>query len=370
MSRLSKTVLAVSILLTVGVMVIGFWSSWSNLSAAAAAHGWHYPWHLPAELDLGCVAFVLLDQLAVTVHRRSRWLHAAAWAFAGASVWANAAVSDGSATWRVIYAAAPAAWVLGVEAIRFFLRAAQQPEAPADVLPWRRWLAAPKSTFRIRQRMLALNITYQHALWVRQAVMLAADLVNTDPGWQNAPALLRAQIRAWEVPAAVHAVIRDAAEAGSVPDFEAAVSGWITAALTAAERHSQSLARARFEATAGPAGEATSGTPSETAPEAPSSGPAGTAPKPAREARPKAAPAAAADYSRAPSKTAVRKMTGADLAPYVRCWVENGGTPTIAAVHRRFHVGDAKAREALQAAGLRDGDASAVVIQLDREAAR
>ena len=134
-------------------MAIGFLSSFLTLYGAADAHGWRFPWRLPLAVDFGILAYVVLDHLAVTLGSRSRWLHAAAWSLAAFTIWANAAVSTtGGTVWRVIDAAMPALWVLGVEALRFtWKRLHEDPAARPGRIPSGRYLAAPVATARMRR---------------------------------------------------------------------------------------------------------------------------------------------------------------------------------------------------------------------------
>ena len=147
-------------------MAMGFTSSFATLYHAAAAHHWTFPWLLPLSIDSGILAYVVLDHLAVTLGARSRWLHSAAWALAAFTVWANAAVSGGAGEWRVIHAAMPALWVLGVEALRFtWKRVHEDQAAKADRIPPGRYLAAPLATARMRRRMwLTAETSYPRAV--------------------------------------------------------------------------------------------------------------------------------------------------------------------------------------------------------------
>jgi hypothetical protein len=322
--------LAVAILMELCCMGLGFWSSWGNLSAGAAAHGWAESWHLPATLDCAVVAFVLLDQIAVSVFGvRSRPLRWTAWAIAGFSVWANFGLASGDLTWRVIFAAMPALWVAGVEALRLFWRLLRRSADPVpDSIPAGRWLADPLGTLRMRRRMLLQGITsYAEALAVQRACLLARDLVTASPGWDESPALLRRQIGTWDVPAPVLAAIRSALSHGSVPDLEPVVIGWTSADLTRTERHAVSLTSARTAA-----GREASPEPDQ---------PAVDAPDLKADHQPDGKPL------RKPTKAAVRKMTGADLVPYVQQFLGIDPLPTKDAIMTTFHVGPAKAGDTL-----------------------
>jgi hypothetical protein len=81
--RGQKIALGAAIVIVIAGMVGGFWSSFNNLYNAAAAHGWDFPALLPLCVDSGILAYVVLDQLAVTIGGRSHWLHYVAWGLAG-----------------------------------------------------------------------------------------------------------------------------------------------------------------------------------------------------------------------------------------------------------------------------------------------
>jgi len=341
LDRLNKWQFAgvvVAVVIVVAGMAGGFWSSFSNLYAAAAAAGWKVPALLPLCIDSGILAYVLLDHLAVTLGARSRWLHVIAWALAGFTVWANAVVAPASSTvWRVIYAAMPALWVVGVEALRFFWRLlrTEHEDAPArGRVPAGRWLANPATAALLQRRMWMLNETsWPRMAAIDDARLYARDLVRAaaDRGRTGAPvpAMLSSRIRSGRLPGAVLSAIDDALRYGDFSRVEAAVHSWVAAQMTLTERFAADLQTERrtiAKQAAGPARET------------------GLAP------RPRAASKRTPDYSRKPSAKAAKAMSGADLAPYVEAWIAGGGRPTCAAVSGAFHVGDPKAREALEAA--------------------
>lgn len=177
--------------LVVAGMLIGFTSSFITLAAAASGQGWRYPALLPLSVDSGILAYVLLDHLAIGLGAKSRWLHLVAWALAAFTVWANAAVAPAHGlTWRVIHAAMPALWVLGVEALRFTWRRLHAAQAQGrDSIPLARWLLAPKGTFLLWRRMvLWQENSYARALGREQVRRQAVARLRAEhgPSWRTA----------------------------------------------------------------------------------------------------------------------------------------------------------------------------------------
>jgi len=228
-----RITLAFAIILVGAGMVFGFVSSFTTLYGAAQAHGWRYPAMLPAGVDVGILAYVLLDHLAVTLGSRSRWLHAVAWALAGFTVWANAVVApaDGR-VWRVIHAAMPALWVLGVEALRYIWhRLHADAAARSDAIPAARWIASPLPTLAMWKRMALHNVTSYPVAVAREearilALDLAADVFGKD--WKReAPSLLRHHLKTGTLPGDI-ARTCDLATAGHMPSVADQVEAWVT----------------------------------------------------------------------------------------------------------------------------------------------
>lgn len=177
--------------LVVAGMLIGFTSSFITLAAAASRQDWRYPALLPLSVDSGILAYVLLDHLAIGLGSKSRWLHLVAWALAAFTVWANAAVAPAHGlTWRVIHAAMPALWVLGVEALRFTWRRLHAMKAQGrDSIPLARWLLAPAGTFLLWRRMvLWQENSYARALGREQLRRQAVARLRAEHGtsWRKA----------------------------------------------------------------------------------------------------------------------------------------------------------------------------------------
>jgi hypothetical protein len=232
-------------------MAIGFLSSFLTLYGAAEVHGWRFPWRLPLSVDFGILAYVVLDHLAVTLGSRSRWLHIAAWSLAAFTIWANAAVSTtGGTVWRVIDAAMPALWVLGVEALRFtWKRVHEDQAAKADRIPAGRYLAAPLATARMRRRMwLTAETSYPRAVAIEDARLHAADLIRAAieaDASMTVPGALRRAVRTGRLPASVIAAVDGGLRFGGASEWEPEVASWITSRLTLPERLAAQLRNER-----------------------------------------------------------------------------------------------------------------------------
>lgn len=248
-----RRALRAAVFTVIAGMVMGFWSSYTTLYAAAVGHRWATPAFLPLSVDTGIVAYVILDHLAIILGARSRLLHLIALALAAFTVWANAAVSvSGGATWRVIHAAMPALWVLGVEALRFMWRQLHA-APPPDRIPQGRWLAEPWTAFLLWRRMMLLSV----ASWQKMAAMEDTRLhlrdrvraaLDTDSGL-TVPGEVRRVIRSGRLPAAVLAAVDLDVEYGGSTRAEGAADSWLDARLTLRDRVRADLDAARLEIT-------------------------------------------------------------------------------------------------------------------------
>ena len=254
LTRGQQNALRFAVAVVIAGMAMGFASSFATLYAAAEAHSWAYPALLPASVDSGILAYVLLDHLAVTLGARSRWLHVVAWALAGFTVWANAAVSpaaDGPA-WRVIHAAMPALWVLGVEALRFTWRALRE-ETPErkERIPAGRWLAAPWPTALLWRRRNLLGITSWPLMLVTEDARIhCADIVAAARVRRPdlpVPLTVRRAMRSGRFPADVSEAIKRSMGYGGATVWEPALETWLASRLGLPETIAEVLSNDRRE---------------------------------------------------------------------------------------------------------------------------
>jgi hypothetical protein len=241
----------------------------------------------------------------------------------------------------VIYAAMPALWVLGVEALRFLWRLLRNGPAPtADRISAGRWIANPWTAGALQRRMWLLGETsWARMKLIEHARAYAADVVREHQRQgRTAPRILTARIRSGELRGDVLDAIDNALRYSSgTASVETAADTWVMSLIVLPDRvaadlktERRTIAQASAEAAPGPVADP---------------GPAVT-----RKVTPRLARNRAPDYSRKPSAKAAKTMSGTDLAPYVEEWIQAGGRAAVAAVARAFHVGDPKAREALEAA--------------------
>lgn len=210
--------------LTLGLAVAaaGYISSFANLATYASSHGFPQGWLLPIGLDLGIPALLILDWL-----RPSLFLRATAWALAGGTVLANAAVAGGTWTDRALHAVMPAVAILIVEAGRHL----QDDPSRMDKIRLSRWLLSPVRTARLKRRMVLWEVTsYSDALTRESAILHARTVLQSayrKPSWRATrkvvPATLLHQISTGQMPFAVlHG-----------HDLQTSVRDWVYATLEA-----------------------------------------------------------------------------------------------------------------------------------------
>lgn len=211
---------ALALLLGVAVAAVGYASSFNNLSAYAAAHGWWLPQALPLGLDLGIPALLILDWL-----RASMFLRSAAWSLAAFTVFANGAVAGGNTVDRLLHAMMPAVAILIVEAARHL----RDDPARMDKIRLSRWLLSPVRTARLQRRMVLWEITsYSEALARESAILHARTVLAVAHGcssWGKArklvPLTLRHQLGTGQIPSSVL----------YGPDLQTAVRDWVRATM-------------------------------------------------------------------------------------------------------------------------------------------
>ena len=343
-----RRALAVAVTLVAAGMAIGFLSSFTTLYAAAQAHAWRFPALLPLAVDSGILAYVLLDHLAVSLGARSRWLHLAAWALAAFTVWANAAVSDGG-VWRVIHAAMPALWVLGVEALRFMWRKLHADGSQPDRIPAGRWVAAPWPTLLLWRRMRLLGVT----AWPLMSAMEDARLHLRDlteaigekyPG-RPVPAAVRRVIASGRFPGEVSQRIRDGLDYGGAATWEPSLETWLSDRLRLPAGISEAISAEAPAPVPAPTQEAAQDAPQPPVQSAPRKAPAAPSQK---------APVSAVQRAR---RKGGRKATDDEIRDAIRELAADGPGLKKYRVMKELPVGDERA-ERLLAEVLAEGSVS------------
>jgi hypothetical protein len=258
---------------------------------------------------------------------------------------------DGAA-WRVIRAAMPALWVLGVEALRFTWRRLHEDPSRADVIPAARWLAAPWPTLLLWRRMKLGNVTdYARAVALEDARLHARDLIRAaseaDPHLA-VPAALRRSVRSGRLPASVAAAVDSGLGYGGAAQWEPEVAAWVTSRLTLPDRLAASLRDERQAISAPLPG-------------------AAPAPLPEPAVIPAVPPSRKA--ARHPSRPAPRRMTDDELMPYVRALLDEDRAASIESVIKATGTGRPRARKLLER-GRRELEASGLPSIGDRREAR
>lgn len=363
MTRLSsgqRWALAFAVAVVAAGMAMGFLSSFLTLYHAAQANAWPYPWRLPLSVDSGILAYVVLDQIAVASRWRSRWLHTAAWGLAAFTVWANAAAATtGGAVWRVIDAAMPGLWVLGVEALRFtWHRLHADPAEEPDRIPAGRWIASPLPTLLLWRRMRLLGVTSWPLMCAMEdARVFLRDSVRAVRSRHDVPVPLsvRRAIRTGRFPGEVSERIRSSLSYGGAATWEPSMESWLASRLGLSSTLSEALSNDRQQPTPDTSGAppaAVPGVPAEIPAGAPSGSasekPPGGAPQRApRSARQGTARSAVEEATRIARKQGSRKVPRDLLAEAVRELFGGGQPVTVYRITKTLPVGEATAKALL-----------------------
>lgn len=337
--------LTVAVVFAIAGMLIGFWFSFWNLRNAAAHHGWHAPFLLPLMIDLGIPTYVIIDHLIVRLGWRSLLPRMAAWGFAAETIVLNGALtSSGAVIWRITAASAPAAWVLGIEVLRLIWRVLRKPPPEdADSIPLGRWIAAPVPTFLLWRRKHLLGVSSWPVMCALEDARLylrdTVQAVQAKHSGLTVPLSVRKAMRSGRFPGSV--ADRIAASPEAAAEWEPVMDSWLASRLGLAETISRALSNdsqaalpsapqvvspAASEATSEPASQVVSASVSKPSPQSSPSRP------------------------RKPSPSAVKRMTGADLAPYVGVLLEDDPKLNPSDLMKILKIGRIKADEALRVA--------------------
>ena len=289
--------------------------------------GW--AWTVPVGTE-GCfVILYLLDILLEWADKPMGWLRFMPYPFATASLWLNVYAAHGNLPGMVGH---------GVITVAFFL-----PLIAGEAAV--RSLARTDKQIAVKQAM-------------SDARRYALDLVRATKGpfWRfRIPTLLKRQLLRTRFPDGVRAAVAECAVSGG---WQKEVRDWVLGpdGLNITEQARADSERARDAIRSAP----------ETAPEA--------APEIALEAAPEAPPQvvsqpvsktarpATPSGPRKPSASAVKRMTGEDLAPYVGVLLEDDPKLTPSDLMKTLKIGRIKADEALRAAREQSRGAAVIAI--------
>jgi hypothetical protein len=249
LSRAQVAVLSSSIVLAVLVACYGFAGSYATVSDLAGSRGVPLAMWVPAGIDGGLVALVVLDLVLVWVGHPVGWLRQIVRLLSVGTVAANAAGGWPDLVAVCLHTAAPAMVLAMVEAGRSVLlrRMGQERGTARDGIPLARWTLAPWRTWLLWRRMVLWQITnYQQALEIELEVNRINVLLKSRYGWKwrrYAPAdltwILRTGVRLDEVSDRVRALV----DPGAAPSASASDTGLIEA--VGAEASPDRLAEAR-----------------------------------------------------------------------------------------------------------------------------
>jgi hypothetical protein len=336
-SRLSDTQklwLGVAVAFVIASMAAGAWFSYWNLSAAAAAHGWHSPWLLPLMIDLGIPTYVIADHLLVALGWPSRLARIAAWGFAALTIFGNgAATLADSLLWVILAAACPTAWVLGIEVLRLIWKALRKPPPePVDAIPLRRWMASPGPTFFMWRRKNLLGVTTwplmnaieDARVYLRDTV---AAVLARKPGLP-VPLSVATAMRTGRFPADVRQAIEDGLTWGGAAHWEPVLDSWLSRRLGLSEALSEAISNDLQTAPE---------TVTQAAPELPAGDAPQTAPRKASATAPQKPPAGAVQKAR---RKGGRKATDEDIREGIRELFADRGKVSKYLVMKELPVGD------------------------------
>jgi hypothetical protein len=251
MSRAQVATLSGSIVLGVLVAVYGFAGSYATVSALAASRGVPLAMWVPAGIDGGLVAVVVLDLVLVWVGHPVGWLRQMVRLLSVGTMAANAAGGWPDPVAVCLHTAAPTMVLAMVEAGRSVLlrRMGQERGTVRDGIPLARWMLAPWRTWLLWRRMVLWQVTsYQRALEIELELNRIVALLRSRYGWKwrrHAPAdltwILRTGVGLDDVSERVRALV-DPGAASSV----SAASDSERTEVVGAEASPDRLAEARL----------------------------------------------------------------------------------------------------------------------------
>lgn len=341
LGRADRWWLGIAVGFAIAGMLTGFWFSFSNLTEAARAHHWATPYMLPLMIDVGIPTYVIIDHLIVRLGWKSRLPRLAAWGFAALTISLNgAAAVDASLLWRVVAAAAPTAWVLGIEVLRLVWRALRKdPAARPDRIPAGRWAASPLPTLLLWRRMHLLAVTsWPMMTALEDARLYAADVVTaarTRRPDLPVPLTVARAIRSGRFPADVTARVEAGLSYGGAATWEPAVNDWLASRLGLPEAISDVLSNERQASPRVLPGEPPAPmleSPPQAAGRAVSGGVPGAPLAHPSEPAPSTAPATHAKTSSRTPRPKPRAQSDDELMEFVRPLFRDGETPSQGAV--------------------------------------
>jgi hypothetical protein len=210
---------AIATAVTLGLAVAGYGlaGSYVTVSALAARRGVPLAGLVPAGIDGGVLAVVVMDLVLVWVGAPVAWLRQLVRVLAVGTIAANVIGGWPDPIATGLHAAAPIMLLAVIEAGRTVLlrRLGQARGTMRDTIPLARWVLAPWRTCRLWRRMIVWQVTsYRHAIDTELELRRAIALLRSRHGrhWRRrAPAdlvwMLRAGVHVDEACARVRAAM-------------------------------------------------------------------------------------------------------------------------------------------------------------------
>ncbi|MEW1720845.1 DUF2637 domain-containing protein [Streptomyces sp. NPDC093109] len=179
LTRPEQWLMGVAALAAAGVGALGFASSFSAVSEAAARWDFAAPWMLPIGIDIAIPVFTVAHLLLVRMDMALAWVRFVPWVLTGVTCWLNIAAGT-SLSAKVAHGTMPLLWVVFSEIIAhvYAVRIGAVTGRRMERIRRSRWLLAFPSTFVLWRRMTLWEITsYADALARERERQLArADL--------------------------------------------------------------------------------------------------------------------------------------------------------------------------------------------------
>jgi hypothetical protein len=159
--------------------IAGFVNSFERVNRAMAPYFDGLAWTVPLAVDLGILVFTALDLLLAYRDLRSVWLRYVPRALVAVTIYLNV-VGEPALEGRVAHAVLPGVWVIAVEVAGIAARqifGLRTDRARLDRVPRNMWLLAPRSTLRLRRRMI---LRQQTSLAAATDLDLAYELARAD----------------------------------------------------------------------------------------------------------------------------------------------------------------------------------------------
>ncbi|AXG79665.1 DUF2637 domain-containing protein [Streptomyces paludis] len=179
LTRPEQALMGLAAVAAAGVGALGFASSFSAVSEAAARWDFAAPWMLPIGIDIAIPVFTVAHLLLVRMDMALAWVRFVPWVLTGVTCWLNIAAGT-SVSAKVAHGTMPLLWVVFSEIIAhvYAVRIGAVTGKRMEKIRRSRWLLAFPSTFALWRRMTLWEITsYGDALARERERQLArADL--------------------------------------------------------------------------------------------------------------------------------------------------------------------------------------------------